>query len=197
MSERLRILVTDNTPESLHHYSHLVQRLGHETVGFAKTGTLLIERARQLEPDFIIAGAALPDRDGIEAIDAVCRERPVPAVMISEDYDEQLVIRSQNCCIMSYLAKPVTAAALGVAIVAAVKRFRQLHALRSEIARLRGWHSEASLSDCTFTEVTSGRPNVRDSTNFSYNNALIVQDSGISERRDEMIASAGGTPAMN
>lgn len=144
MSEHLRILLADGSPEQLHEYSQLVQQLGHEVAGTARTGRLLIERCLELEPDLIISNAFLPELGGIAALNAICRQHPTPAVLVSEYYDEQLIDQAGNDCVMAYLTRPLAEPALHAAILGTIQRFRQVQSLRSELDQCRRTSTDGS-----------------------------------------------------
>lgn len=82
--------------------------------------------------------ADLPGLDGLAAADEVCKERPVPVVLVADSFEPLGVARALATeWVMACLARPVGEDALGAAVALAARRFDQLRALRAEAAGLR------------------------------------------------------------
>jgi response regulator NasT len=85
----------------------------------------------------VITDIKMPDMDGIDAAAAICREEPVPIILVSAYSDVTLIERAQSEYILAYLIKPIKQADLQPAISLAMWRFEQFQALRKEAADLR------------------------------------------------------------
>jgi response regulator NasT len=133
----LRVAVADDERDTLEFFQEALPRLGHEVVATAMTGKELVEKAKATRPDLIITDIMMPELDGIQAVEQVERERPVPAILVSAHNDAELIVRAGTDHIMAYLLKPVREADLNTAIYLAVLRFDHFQKLMKEAANLR------------------------------------------------------------
>jgi len=137
MSDKLRISVADDEQDMREFLERMLPRMGHEVVSVAGTGRELVEHCRQFQPDLVITDIKMPDMDGIEASSEICRERPLPVILVSAFHDAELIERAGGDHVLAYLVKPVGRADLEPAIALAVRRFSQFEALRIEAEDLR------------------------------------------------------------
>jgi response regulator NasT len=137
MNQALRIVIADDEADMREYLQRILPLLGHQVVGVAETGQELVERCRATEPDLIIADIKMPDMDGIDAAQEVCRQRPVPVILISGYHDRELIERAETHDVLAYLVKPIKQADLEPAISLAVRRFQQFRALGKENSDLR------------------------------------------------------------
>jgi AmiR/NasT family two-component response regulator len=137
MNESLRIAVADDEADMRDWFERILPTLGHQVVSVAENGRELVEHCRTLEPDLVITDVKMPDMDGIEASMAICRERPLPIILVSAYHDSELLKRAEADHVMAYLVKPIGQTALQPAITLAVRRFSELQLLRQETADLR------------------------------------------------------------
>ncbi len=49
----------------------------------------------------------MPEMDGLQALEEICPDRPLPAILVSAYSDEDLVRRAEENYVMAYLVKPV------------------------------------------------------------------------------------------
>src|SRR3954453_18695573 len=79
----LRIAVADDDRDIRDFLARFIPLLGHVVHSVSANGRALMEACRADPPDMIIADIQMPDMSGLEAIEAICRRTPVPAVLIS------------------------------------------------------------------------------------------------------------------
>ena len=115
----------------------MLKRLGHQVVSVAENGRELVEHCRQQRPDLVITDIKMPEMDGIEASQEICRERPVPIILVSAFQDGKLIERAEADSVLAYLVKPIGPDDLVPAIAIARRRFEELTGLRKESADLR------------------------------------------------------------
>jgi response regulator NasT len=132
----LRILAADADPAAREFYHKAIPALGNLPC-LAESGRQLLELCRAITPDLVVADARLPDTDGFELAVALCRERPVPVVLVSADPDAAAAWAAADCHVLAYLAKPLRAEALGAAVAVAVRCFERMRALGEEAGQLR------------------------------------------------------------
>lgn len=137
MSLHLRIAVADDEADMRDFYCKILPRLGHEVVTAAKSGTQLVEQCRSTRPDLIVTDIKMPDLDGIEAVQEICREQPVPVILVSAHHELEFVDRARKQHILAYLVKPIKAADLEPAIMLAMQRYGEFKALQKEADDLR------------------------------------------------------------
>ncbi len=115
----LRIAVADDEPDMREYFSKILPRLGHEVVAVAATGTELVEQCRRARPDLIITDIKMPDMDGLDAAAEICRERPVPVILVTGYQDRHHRRRARQPHVRVYLVKPIKRVDLEASIAAA------------------------------------------------------------------------------
>jgi response regulator NasT len=125
MKESLRIVVADDEPDMREYFQRLLPRLGHQVVGVAATGRELIAVCRGTRPDLVLTDIKMPEMDGIEAANEVCRERRVPVVLVSAHHEADLVERAKANYILGYLLKPIRQNDLAAIVDHAWKRSQE------------------------------------------------------------------------
>ena len=67
----------------------------------------------------MITDIKMPDMDGIDAAQQICRERPTPIILVSAHHEPELIHRAEVDYVMGYLVKPIGQADLAPAIAVA------------------------------------------------------------------------------
>jgi response regulator NasT len=137
MTRSLRIAVADDEVDMRDFLERFLPVLGHQVISVADSGRQLVEHCQRNRPDLIITDIKMPDMDGIEAVNQICRDDPVPVILLSAYHDPETARRAEGENILGYLVKPVTEKDLGPAISLAAQRFEQFRVLRKEAADLR------------------------------------------------------------
>lgn len=103
-----RILIVDDHPDNLDLLEALLGRQNYE-VYRAESGTVALERVRQVEPDLILLDIMMPEMDGYE----VCRRLKaepllamIPVIFISALTDAGDKVRAFQVGGMDYITKP-------------------------------------------------------------------------------------------
>ena len=137
MTQSLRIVVADDERNMHEYLQEALPRLGHQVVGVAQTGRELVELCRTTHPDLVITDIKMPDMDGLAASEEICRETPIPVIVVSAYHDPQFIERATQTNILAYLLKPIRQHDLEPAISLAMRRFEQFQTLRRETTDLR------------------------------------------------------------
>jgi response regulator NasT len=137
MNRTLRIAVADDEQDMRDYFRKILPLLGHQVVVVAASGQELVEQCLATPPDLIITDIKMPDMDGLHATERVCREGPIPVVLVSAYHEPELIDRAAADHILGYLVKPIKQSDLDLTITLAMRRFEQFQALRKEAASLR------------------------------------------------------------
>jgi two-component system, response regulator PdtaR len=137
MTRSLKIAVADDERDMRDYFQQILPLLGHQVVAVAETGKELVALCAQTHPDLVITDIKMPDMDGIDASVQICRNAPVPVILVSAYHDPEFVRRAEADHILAYLVKPIKQADLEPAIGIAMRRFEQFQALRKETTDLK------------------------------------------------------------
>jgi response regulator NasT len=151
MTTGLRIAVADDEPEMRDFFEKVLPRFGHQVVAVAENGTQLVDCCLRVKPDLIITDIKMPGLDGIEASNQICKENPVPVILVSAHHDPALIARAEADHVLAYLVKPIGLADLQPAIAIAMRRFNEFKALQKDCSDLR-----QALSDRKIIERAKG-----------------------------------------
>ena len=113
----------------------MLPRNGHQVVSIAENGRQLVQQCREHKPDLVISDVKMPEMDGVAAVTAVFRDRPVPVILVSAHQDGKSLGHVDH--VMAFLSKPFSSADLEAAIKTALSRFRSLHASSNGDAEAR------------------------------------------------------------
>src|SRR3954447_4125466 len=132
MSDRVKVLIVDDIPETRDHLSKL---LGFESdvevVGAASSGAEAIEQAVRLTPDIVLMDINMPDMDGIAATERLALEVPTASVvMMSVQGEADYLRRSMLAGAREFLVKPFSSDEL-------IASIRQVYAReREKVSRM-------------------------------------------------------------
>jgi AmiR/NasT family two-component response regulator len=133
----LKIVVIEDDATVRLFLKETLEKLGHEVIGEAATGTDMVRTVLELEPDVVVFDIHLPRLNGLDALRQIYQERIVAAVAITADRDQELVRRALEEHVLAYLVKPVEAHQIGPALMIARAQFEELRGLSAENASLR------------------------------------------------------------
>ncbi len=126
MARSLRVAVADDEPVMRMYLADVVAHIGHEVVAAASDGVELVEMCREQRPDLIITDVRMPGMDGLQAVQQVLKEAPMPVIVVTgHDGVDVAVPAVRDCGASVYLTKPIDEEALREAIDAALERFSQ------------------------------------------------------------------------
>jgi response regulator NasT len=137
MNQALRIAVADDEPRMRQFYQEILPLLGHTVVCAASSGVELIAGCQQSRPHLVITDIRMPDMNGIDAAREICKQEPVPIILVSAHDDPDLLEKAGIDHVLAYLVKPIKKQDLQPAIVIAARRFEEFQSLRKEAADLR------------------------------------------------------------
>jgi len=104
----MNILIVEDEAISANLLKMLMEKRGHTVLGPVATGEEAVELGLSMDPEVILMDIHLAgEMDGIDAVDAIHREKKVPVIFITA-YDESSVVeRAMKHKPLAYLKKPV------------------------------------------------------------------------------------------
>jgi len=130
MSEKIRVLIVDDSAlmrEALR--SILNSDPSIEVVGAAKNGKEGVEKAGALKPDVITMDLRMPLMTGLEAIQEIMRENPIPIIVVST-MDVKVIIKALGIGAMDFVAVTQEIEEIAKALVEKVKIASRVKPLR-------------------------------------------------------------------
>ncbi len=105
----LKILIVDDSLIIRKKITTIVEKLGHEVVGQAKTGREAIEIYEGAKPDLVTMDITMPDMDGITAVKHIIEmDKNAKIIMVTSHGQEDMVIDSIKAGAVGYILKPIT-----------------------------------------------------------------------------------------
>lgn len=147
----LRILLVDDDTQRGAMLERTLTEAGHQIVARASGIDDLLDCVRAHMPDMIIVDVSSPNRDMLEQMRHVSRERARPIVMFVDDTDETMAIEAVRAGVTSYVVDGLSAARVKPIMNVAIARFRALQELRDELDKAR-----ASLAERKLVERAKG-----------------------------------------
>src|SRR5262249_39757569 len=109
----LKVVVVEDDATIRMFLKECLEKIGHQVIGEADTGTDMARMVLTLAPDIVVFDTPLPHLDGLKALAQIYQEKIVAAVAITADRDQDLVRRAIEEHVLAYLVKPVEAYQLG------------------------------------------------------------------------------------
>ena len=137
-SRATRVLIAEDEALIRLDLREMLQEEGFEVVGEVADGASAVRLARELTPDLVILDVKMPVMDGIEAAEAISRERLSGILILTAFSQRELVERARRAGALAYLVKPFQKHDLLPAIEIAISRFRELSGLEAAVDDLQG-----------------------------------------------------------
>ncbi|MDX1931671.1 MAG: response regulator [Capsulimonadales bacterium] len=112
----LRALIVDDEATTVLVLRRALEDAGYEVVGQAKDGREGVAEAIRTRPDLILMDYSMPGMDGIQAMQEIMGQRPVPIIMLTGHSDEEHINQAIEAGASTYLVKPINRARLLPAI---------------------------------------------------------------------------------
>ena len=134
---RWRILIIDDHAQSRAAVAEAVGSQGGTVVGNGSRVEDAVRLVDKHRPDVLLLAVGLPDGDGVEAARRVMATLPCAIVLLTSHADPDVSARAVDAGVLGFLVKPLRSAELGPALDVAVRRFRELEAVRKENEALK------------------------------------------------------------
>jgi CheY-like chemotaxis protein len=145
----LRILVADDSPDTLHALRHFLAGQGHEVVT-AEDGSTACERCLEARPDLVLMDMVMPGMDGVEATRRMRAEVAAPwfpIVLLSSVHDVREAVHGLEAGADDFLPKPVNLRLLAAKIASFERIAAMQRALMSQAEALRRLQDEQALEE--------------------------------------------------
>jgi response regulator NasT len=133
-----RVLIAEDEALIRLDLREMLEEEGFEVVGEVADGASAVRLARELTPDLVILDVKMPVMDGIEAAEAISKERLSGILILTAFSQRELVERARRAGALAYLVKPFQKHDLLPAIEIAISRFRELSGLEAAVDDLQG-----------------------------------------------------------
>ena len=114
----------------------ILEEEGYEVVGEAGRGDEAVELVRAHAPDLVILDIKMPGMDGLQAANAISRDRRSAVLILTAFSQRDLVEQARDAGAIAYLVKPFQKEELLPAIEVALGRHAEIQALEAENAQL-------------------------------------------------------------
>ena len=114
----------------------ILEEEGYEVVGEAGRGDEAVELVRAHAPDLVILDIKMPGMDGLQAANAISRDRRSAVLILTAFSQRDLVEQARDAGAIAYLVKPFQKEELLPAIEVALGRHAEMQALEAENAQL-------------------------------------------------------------
>jgi len=147
----MRVLVIDESPERAELLREGLERAGHQVSATLSSPFALLKTIDELAPDVIVIDMDSPSRDVLEHLVFVSRHTPRPVVMFSQDGAPETIRAATRAGVSAYVVDGLDRDRIKSIIDAAVARFEDFQALRSQLAE-----AELKLSERKVVERAKG-----------------------------------------
>lgn len=148
----LRVVIAEENEGTSYCLVAYLRFLGHHVSVIPAHRTECHPLGRDPMPDLLLLDIGLRDSGGMAFGEATYLERPLPIMVVSHFYDDEMLARAQSSHVMAYLVQPIEAPDLAAAMSIAIRRFGQWRELeedavnlKSEIQRLQDALAERKL----------------------------------------------------
>jgi DNA-binding NtrC family response regulator len=136
MNAALRIIVADRESDMRRFMYQTLTHEGHRVIATAENGRQLVDECINQPPDLIITDIEMPELDGLAALHEICMTNPVPAIIVSANSDQEMLVRASRELVFAYLVKPIKMDDLQPAIWLTMQRYSEVAVLRQRLIGL-------------------------------------------------------------
>jgi response regulator NasT len=130
----MRVLVVDESPERAELLREGLRLAGHEVTATLSSPLALLKTIDELAPDVIVIDTESPSRDVLEHLVFVSQHTPRPVVMFASDGAPETIRAATRAGVSAYVVDGLDASRIKAIVDAAVARFEDFQALRTQLA---------------------------------------------------------------
>ena len=133
----LRIMVVDESTERAELLRQGLHDADHVVVATLSSTADIFAQVERTQPDIIVIGVDSPGRDSLEHICVVSQNRPKPIVMFTQERNADTIQAAVHAGVTAYIVDGLESSRVRSILDVAVARFKQFHALQSELAQTK------------------------------------------------------------
>jgi response regulator NasT len=133
----LRIVLVDETPERARILRQALTDSGHEIIAQLCTGDDVVGTVEKLAPDVIVIDMESPDRDTLEGMHTITRQRPRPIVLFTNDDRGDLIRNAVRAGVTAYVVDGLSPKRVTPILETALARFEQFEGIRLELEQTK------------------------------------------------------------
>lgn len=123
-TDRIKILIVEDEPILAMELSDSLEEEGYDVVGIVNNGRKALELFRRQTVDLLLCDITIKgDWDGIQTVEQLVAERPVPVIYLTAHLDRETLDRAKQTYPAAYVNKPYQLHSLRIAIELAIYNF--------------------------------------------------------------------------
>ncbi len=143
----LRVLLIDRSPGRAAILEQALKDAGCVVAAKLTEVVDLYNEVERIEPDVIIIDLESPDRDTLEQMREISRDRPKPVVMFADDDDSDTIAQAIKAGVSAYVVDGLAGKRVKPLMEVAIARFREYQALRTELEQAKSSLAERKVVD--------------------------------------------------
>jgi response regulator NasT len=132
----IRVLIAEDEALIRLDLKEMLLEEGFDVVAEVSDGATAVRLARELRPDLSILDLKMPVMDGIQAAEAITKERLSAVLILTAFSQRDLIEKARRAGAMAYLVKPFQKHDLLPAIEIAAGRFKDMQGLEDQVGNL-------------------------------------------------------------
>lgn len=141
----MRVLVVDESAERADMLRAALRHAGYEVAASLSSSLALLKTIEKLQPEVIVIDVDSPTRDVLEHLVMVTQHTPRPIVMFSADGSPAAIREATRAGVSAYVVDGLDRKSIKAIVDAAVARFEEFQALRTQLAQANLKLSERKL----------------------------------------------------
>jgi len=153
--KKIRVLIIDDSALMREALKSIVERDPDiEVIGLAKDGKEGVDKALMLKPDVITMDLKMPMMSGLEAIEAIMEELPIPIIVVSS-MDTTIIVKALSMGAMDFVAVTADIETIAVDLMTKIKIASRVKPLRRMKIKPYTMKAPKELSDGEASKVVA------------------------------------------
>lgn len=133
----LTVMLVDNEPARAAIVEQAMSDSGYQVIRRLENAKNLTQAVTESQPDIVIIDIESPDRDMLENMSRLTHDNPRPIVMFADEGSAEQVEAAIHAGVSAYVVDGIQSNSVNALLQVAIARFREFHALRSELESVR------------------------------------------------------------
>ncbi|MCO4784750.1 MAG: ANTAR domain-containing protein [Marinomonas atlantica] len=130
-------MLVDNEPARAAIVEQAMSDSGYRVIRRLENAKNLTQAVTESQPDMVIIDIESPDRDMLENMSRLTHDNPRPIVMFADEGSAEQVEAAIHAGVSAYVVDGIQSNSVNALLQVAIARFREFHALRSELESVR------------------------------------------------------------